>query len=109
MEQTFELILNGNSYTIPARFDRLTKVSNKVYSKLIFNVPHQYIVESNVSEKVLKSYLEYCVHEEKPNITIGNFYEYYNLSQEFSLLTELVEQKKKRIWQRFAILRSIEK
>lgn len=61
MEQfnSFELILNDNSYSIPSRFDRLTKVSIKVYNDLIFNSRHKYVIESNVSEEVLESYIKY--------------------------------------------------
>ena len=96
MEQhnTFELLLNYKSFPIQSKFDRLTKVSSNVYNQLIFNNPHQYIIESDVSENVLRSFINYWINEEMPTITIHNFYEYYNLSQEFGLLTEILEKKK---------------
>ena len=95
MEQsTFQLLLNSKQFPIPSQFDRLPKVSSKVYHSLVFDSLHQYYVESNVSEDVFQSFLDYWIKEEVPNISINNFYEYYNLSQEFNLLTDIIRKKK---------------
>lgn len=91
---SFELLLNYKRFTIPSRFDRLTKVSAKVYNILIFSSPHQYNIESNVSEDVLQSYIKYWTDEDLPEVTISNFYEFYHLNQEFDLLTDFLENKK---------------
>ncbi|KAK8839706.1 hypothetical protein M9Y10_031410 [Tritrichomonas musculus] len=93
-QTSFELRLNLKSFQIPSQFDRLTKVASKIYNCLVFNPSHQYYVESNVSENVFKSFLNYWIKEEIPNINISNFFEYHNLSQEFNLLTDIIEKKK---------------
>lgn len=93
-QTSFELRLNLKSFQIPSQFDRLTKVASKIYNCLVFNPSHQYYVESNVSENVFKSFLNYWIKEEIPNINISNFFEYHNLSQEFNLLTDMIEKKK---------------
>ncbi|KAK8845060.1 hypothetical protein M9Y10_021236 [Tritrichomonas musculus] len=94
-QNSFALLLNYQVFKIPPKFNRLTNTSEKVYNSLIFNNPRQYNLESKVSTEVLKSFISYWIEGEIPNITIENFEEYSDLSEEFQLMQDIIENKRK--------------
>lgn len=94
-QNSFALLLNYQVFKIPPKFNRLTNTSEKVYNSLIFNNPRQYNLESKVSAEVLKSFISYWIEGEIPNITIENFEEYSDLSEEFQLMQDIIENKRK--------------
>lgn len=92
---TFNLVLKSKKFKIPTKFNHLGDVSTKVYNSLIFSPEHEYLIQSNVSEEVLKSFIKYWTTEEIPDILVDNYFEYSELSQEFNILKEYVQKKKK--------------
>lgn len=92
---SFKLIYNAKQIQIPTKFRLMTEISSDIYNFLIFTPQHQYEIKSKVTEEVLTSFIHYLVHEEVPEITIDNFYQYSELSAEFNILKDLIQQKKK--------------
>ena len=90
-QDTLELILNSKAFSINSYFKRLSHVSKRIYHLLIQN--KQYVVESNASDETFQDFIDYWVENKTPNIQPQNFYEFYQLSQEFELMNELIESK----------------
>ncbi|KAK8840225.1 hypothetical protein M9Y10_031170 [Tritrichomonas musculus] len=60
---------------------------------MIFNSDHSYHDKSNVSEEVFQSFLNYLINDEEPDINLDNVNQYYEISQEFNLLQEIISAK----------------
>lgn len=73
LQRTFLLILKSKSYTIPTIFPHILDMSPEVYNKIIFDQNHSYRVESNVSQQVFQSFVNYMINDEKPDVTIETF------------------------------------
>lgn len=104
----FNLLLESKPFTIPSRFNRLSDLPLEIYNILVFDSNHQYIIQSKVSEEVLKSFINYLVNEKTPDITDTNFFEYYQLNQEFNILNELIQSKKNEFSKNFAYIKLIQ-
>ena len=95
MQQSiFQLILKSKPYAIPTVFKHTIDMSREIYNFLIFNNNHSYQVKSNVSDQVFRSFVSYLINDEEPDITLENFNQYLELSQEFKLLNSLLADKK---------------
>lgn len=86
---TFKLILGNKMYLIPSDFPFVTDLNLDIYSTLQTN--QQYEVESNVSQEVFRSFIDYWINGDIPNIHIDNISEYYLLSQEFNIMNNLIQ------------------
>lgn len=91
---SFKLILRSKSFTIPSVFKNLVNISQTISRSLIFNSNHEYQVESNVSDEVFQSFIEYLVNDRLPEIEIETFDEFLQLSEEFQILREFIEEKR---------------
>lgn len=92
---SFNIILCTKKFIIPAKFSNLSNVSTDIYNELIFSPAHEYYVKSNVSERVLESFLASWIIGNVPDIRVENFAEYLFLSKEFNLLKDPIQQKEK--------------
>lgn len=93
---SFELISNKKAFKIPTKFGQLRDVPNDIYNTLIFS-KNQYEIKSKVKDEVLEFFVQYMVREEVPIIDIDNFSQYEELSNEFNLMKDLIQQKKNEI------------
>ena len=84
----FKIFLGSNEFLIPSDFNSLGDVDQKVFSSLITN--KQYIVKSQVSKEVLRSFINNWVEKEIPDICPDNISEYSLLSEEFDRMKDLV-------------------
>lgn len=90
-EHTYKLILNTKIFEIPSFFRRISKINENIYRILVKNL--KYYIESNVNDDVFQSFINYWINKEIPDITPANFHEYYQLSQEFDLMNDLIQAK----------------
>lgn len=74
------LILKGKPFYIPFSFKSLTDCPQ--IFRILFN-EKKYEVQSDVSESVFQSFLDFWVKDVKPDINIDNYYEFCLLNQEF--------------------------
>lgn len=94
--QAFTLILNSKKHTVPSIhiFKYIQKLPTSVSNALVFN-DHQYISKAKVSESVSQSFIDYLINDKKPDISIDNYQEYLEISQEFNLLDDFIKEKEK--------------
>lgn len=93
-QQTFYFILQKRSFTIESVFKHISNISPEISKNLIFEPNHSYQVISDVSEKVFEDFIEYLINDTIPNINLDNINEFINLSDEFKILGEIIDQKK---------------
>lgn len=91
--KSFDFLLNYKSFSVPARNKNLIDFPQEIFDALVFNEEHKYEIKSKVSEEVLQSFINYLINGEIPKITITNFFEYSELSQEFNQLKEVIQAK----------------
>lgn len=88
-----KLILKTYEYMIPSQFrslvDAIPSVQEAIRDK------HQYIVQSDVSDNVFKSFIDNWISRDAPNITDENIEEYYKLSEEFGVMKDVIELYRK--------------
>lgn len=87
--------LKGLKFSIPFTRKNLNKISEDKelpYNTLVNN--QIYTIESNVRNDIFQSYLNYWNDGEIPQINSDNIWEYYQLSNEFGLLSEILSQPK---------------
>lgn len=95
-KDSFEFILKSGTFSVPSIFKHLVNIPTKISKSLVFDNQHQYKVESDVSEEVFQSFLNYLINDTLPDIQINNFNEFLQLNQEFQLLDDIIEEKKKQ-------------
>lgn len=88
-QNVFNFILNDKIFTIPSKFPSLNDVDPSVLE--ILKTKKEYEVESNVSNDNFQSFLDNWVKKEPLNLTVSNYYDYDQLSQEFDRIKEQIE------------------
>lgn len=83
------LIMDKKSFFIPARFDSLSDVAQDIY--LILTSIGKYHVKSKVNEEIFKSFINHWINNETPNIQVSNLFQYFQLSQEFDRMKDLMQ------------------
>lgn len=81
-QKNFILVFNSIDKPLPSQFHMLTKISQSINQKLIFNDDHKYQVQSNVSEEVFQEFYQYLIDGTEPEIHFDTIYELKQLSQE---------------------------
>lgn len=94
---TFQFILNSELFTIPSLFKHMMDISPLISKHLIFSTNHQYIVKSKVRKEVFQTFLDYLVADSLPDIQIDTFNDYLQLTTEFCILKDYVEQRKNQL------------
>lgn len=97
MEQiTLKLIVRTKQYEIPFKFKKILDIKNDIYLQLLVDPNHKYSVNSSVSEDNFMLFIDYLVHGKKPIITISNYFDFFQLGQEFELtkLNEIIQSTK---------------
>lgn len=89
-EKKLKLVLKNETLYIPFKFDNIAKTKMSIFSQLMQN--GHYHVQSNVSSVVLKSFINYWVYDQVPIITTEVFLEYLQLSEEFDLMKEVINE-----------------
>lgn len=89
-EKKLKLILKNETFLIPYKFNNLTKTTMTIFTQLMEN--GHYHVQSNVSNAVLKSFINFWVHDQVPKITSEEFLEYLQLSEEFDYMKEIINE-----------------
>lgn len=92
--ETFQFTLRSKTYNVPLIYSRLADISPNISKSLIFGLNHQYHIESDVSDEVFQSFMQYLISDEIPDIQINNINEFSELSKEFHLLEEVIQNKK---------------
>lgn len=92
-QTTLTLILGTSTFEIPSNFRFLNDIKPDIYNTLMST--HKYDVKSKVSEEVLESFIRYWTKKEIPEFTENNISEYEKLSQEFDLMTDIIQIYKK--------------
>lgn len=92
---SFLFLLRRKTFKVPLIFKHLTDISENISKILITSQNHQYEIQSNVSDDVFQSFIEYLVYSKHPDIQIDNIHEYIELSTEFNILQDIIENKKK--------------
>lgn len=83
------LIMDNKFFFIPARFDSLSNVAQDIY--LILTSIGKYYVKSKVNEEIFKSFINHWINNETPNIQVSNLFQYFQLSQEFDRMKDLIQ------------------
>lgn len=89
-----QFLLKGKFYGIIGRFKHFNDIKQNISNSLISG-SFQYHVNSDVSEEVFQSFINYLEKDEIPDIQFNNINEYRQLSQEFGILSEKLDQKTK--------------
>lgn len=88
--QTF--ILDGEiikySFQYKVHLQHLVIIKEEIGSLLLNDEP--YYVKSKVNPENFKSFLKYWYDKENPEITSDNIYDYFQLSQEFGIMEDLI-------------------
>ena len=109
-EQKFSIIiLNDNKISIPRQFRKIGSLSPFIFNKLL-NDPFTYVIKSSISQNTLNSFLAYLCEDAELKISIDNYFELMQISDEFQLqdLKNLLLEKK-RIWEYYErILENLE-
>lgn len=92
-ENHYKLFLKEQIYEIPTEFTYLEDVNPDIYSILIAD--KRYNVKSNVTSEVFQSFIDHWVHQTTPEITPNNLHQYEELSQEFSVMQDLLQLYRK--------------
>lgn len=92
-QNAFKLILRSKEFMIPPDFHFIADVDQDIYSSLLYN--KEYEVKSNVSEEIFQSFINYWINRQIPNINIDNISEYFLLSNEFSIMNNLIQTFRK--------------
>lgn len=106
-EKCFKLYLKDKTYKIPFKCDHLMHISEDVSSSLIFGPQHHYQVKSNVTDEVFQSFIKYLANSERPDIQLSNIHQYIELSQEFQILQEMIDEKKSEFGEYFVNLNGL--
>ena len=101
-QPSFKLILRSKEFQIPSNVKYLRKIPDDIRNSLFFNPNNQYYVQSNVSEEVFQSFVDYWINNTLPDIRKDNISEYLQISQEFNLLKELIDSKME-LWGEYLI------
>lgn len=98
MSDSSHLIFNSKEYELPEQFKKLLDISKNIYRKLIKG-ECKYEVQSQVSEEVFKSFVEYLIDGTDIEIHLDTIYELKQLADEFEI-SELLKkiQTKKDKW-----------
>lgn len=70
---------------------KIPKEKEEVINGLYYN--KKYYVQSKVEDETLKSFLKYLEKDEIPEITKDNYFDYYQLSNEFGVLKDHLNQQ----------------
>ncbi|KAK8887431.1 hypothetical protein M9Y10_038475 [Tritrichomonas musculus] len=97
MQNAFQICSNSKVFTIPSLFKHLLDISPDISNSLVFGQNHYYCLKSKVNENVFQSFIDYLVDDKIPDIDVFNFNEFMQLSQEFNILIEFLEDKKKQL------------
>lgn len=84
----FVIILNDNKISIPRQFRKIGTLS-----------PFTYVIKSSISQNTLNSFLAYLCEDAELKISIDNYFELMQISDEFQLqdLKNLLLEKKKNM------------
>lgn len=88
-DDMFELILKDSVILIPSSFRSISDVNNDIFA--ILTKDKKYYVKSNVSKDTFQIFLNHWIHKEIPRITINNYLELFQLSQEFNRMQDIVK------------------
>lgn len=88
MQNTLKLILQDKEFIIPSDIRYFNDIRAEVRNSLLST--KQYIVKSNVHEAIFESFIKFWANKEIPNFTSDNISEYDQLSEEFSLMEEVI-------------------
>lgn len=88
-QRCFIFYLNSKGFPIPSNSRYLTDISPEIYDKLTKN--KFYIIKSKIKTNVLKSFINYLMFREMPNIDKTNLSDYVLLSKEFDCMIDLIQ------------------
>ena len=91
-----KLILKSKEFSISSNFCYFNDINPEIYKSLTTN--HHYKVQSNVSEEVFQSFLDYWLTKKLPSIDDNNIHEYVELSEEFDLMKDLIQMCRIKSW-----------
>lgn len=91
-EESFFLTFHSNKYPICTQFNGIDKCSKQLYKDLVFSSDHTHIVNSDVSDVVFQSLINYMNNGTLPQITKENYLEYLMINEEFQILTEFIKK-----------------
>lgn len=83
MNDTNTIILNSKVFHIPSLFENLVKVKKEIFYSLTRTGRYQII--SNISEDIVQPFIDFWTNNEIPEITLSNYYDYCQLSDEFQI------------------------
>lgn len=89
-----EFFVGDKKFEIPNSIDTIDKIprdKNTIINELLHN--KKYYVQSNVGDASFKSFLNFLEKDEIPEITKSNYWEYYELSNEFGILKDYLSQE----------------
>lgn len=95
MQQSFLITSKNKTIKLPFQFKHWNSLPDKITILFINNKNRQYCIQSDVSDEVFESFVNYLITDTLPKINIQNIQEYMQLSQEFNLLGDFIEKKKK--------------
>lgn len=106
-QKKIKIIYNSQIIEIPSKFPKLMDVSDTVYNAIFNDPQHQYYVQSKVSLEVLYSFIKCWTEDIIPDINLNNIREYNELSSEFGLMKEIIDEKKRLMSEHEQILDSL--
>ncbi|KAK8876075.1 hypothetical protein M9Y10_006260 [Tritrichomonas musculus] len=83
MNDTNSIILNSKVFHIPSLFENFVKVKKEIFYSLTRTGRYQII--SNISEDIVQPFIDFWTNNEIPEITLSNYYDYCQLSDEFQI------------------------
>lgn len=89
----FKLLLDNRIFFIPSKILFLSDVGSNIIDAI--QKDNKYYIESDVNESVLQSFVDHWMNKKIPDILISNFDQYYQLSQEFDRMKNLIQLYKK--------------
>ena len=98
----FKLVLRTKEFDVPFQFKGLTDISTDIFEQILNNPSHKYYVKSDVNDTVLKSFIDFWVQEIEPEINIDNYLQFYQLSEEFNIMKDLLISSKEK-WNEYEL------
>lgn len=79
-----KIILNDIEISIPIKifFQKIGAISTEIFSKLVYE-PFTYVIKANISQTTFKSFLTYLCEDKELEISIENYFELLQISEEF--------------------------
>lgn len=77
-----KIVLNGKEISIPRQFQKIGSISPIIFNKLVCD-PFTYVIKTNISQDTLNLFLKYLCEDTAPKISIDNYFELLQISDEF--------------------------